>query len=731
MKKINKLNFKENKKLGIEFFIIISVFAIVGLITVSSYNKKLKELIKEESKITLQEASSQNIFNLNSIIDEKQGVLKYLAQAIKNSNNFDIEDNLKILKLYEEFNNFYDMGIIDKNGDCYTTLGEKFNVSKYSYFMKAINGSNGVYSGYNTSSGEDVTVFTEPVYLNNEAQIVLISTYKSKDFSNLLNIPSFDNNGNVLVLDSQGTLVADTYNKDGIYNNKEDIIEAIYNSKNSSENFVEFDYLGNEYLAYYEATGINDWYLISYVPKEYVYKNLDKINSMIVINNIVVYLIIIVLIIILFNSYVKYQKKISSIIFIDDLTEQKNVEYLKFEFQNMNDKDKQDKSLVVMDIDKFKIINIMYGSEVGDNLLKYIPKAFNEVSPNDQIFKGNGDLFVIIINSTSKEEIINKIRIFENRIREDFEKKIIVPMYLSFGVCSFDKFDDLHSIYNNALISKNEIKGNVNNNISFFTEESKNKIIENRKIEDDFMYSVKNNEFEVWYQPKYNMTTNKIYGAEALVRWRKKDGSLIPPSKFIPVFENTGQIAKLDEFVIETVFKNIKETKELGLDIKPISINLSRVNIYNLDIVDKIKELSEIYKINSDDVSFEITESALIENNTSINELIKKLHKLGFRVDMDDYGVGTSTLNSLFASDFDTLKLDKSFIDYIGNEKMDTIIKSTIRMAKELNLKIIAEGVETKDQVEFLINNNCNIAQGYYFSKPLNKHDYFSLYKEE
>ena len=730
MKKINKLNFKENKKLGIEFFIIISVFAIVGLITVSSYNKKLKELIKEESKITLQEASSQNIFNLNSIIDEKQGVLKYLAQAIKNSNNFDIEDNLKILKLYEEFNNFYDMGIIDKNGDCYTTLGEKFNVSKYSYFMKAINGSNGVYSGYNTSSGEDVTVFTEPVYLNNEAQIVLISTYKSKDFSNLLNIPSFDNNGNVLVLDSQGTLVADTYNKDGIYNNKEDIIEAIYNSKNSSENFVEFDYLGNEYLAYYEATGINDWYLISYVPKEYVYKNLDKINSMIVINNIVVYLIIIVLIIILFNSYVKYQKKISSIIFIDDLTEQKNVEYLKFEFQNMNDKDKQDKSLVVMDIDKFKIINIMYGSEVGDNLLKYIPKAFNEVLPNDQIFKGNGDLFVIIINSTSKEEIINKIRIFENRIREDFEKKIIVPMYLSFGVCSFDKFDDLHSIYNNALISKNEIKGNVNNNISFFTEESKNKIIENRKIEDDFMYSVKNNEFEVWYQPKYNMTTNKIYGAEALVRWRKKDGSLIPPSKFIPVFENTGQIAKLDEFVIETVFKNIKETKELGLDIKPISINLSRVNIYNLDIVDKIKELSEIYKINSDDVSFEITESALIENNTSINELIKKLHKLGFRVDMDDYGVGTSTLNSLFASDFDTLKLDKSFIDYIGNEKMDTIIKSTIRMAKELNLKIIAEGVETKDQVEFLINNNCNIAQGYYFSKPLSKENYFKLYKE-
>lgn len=739
MKKNNKFNFKDNKKLGIKFFIIIILFSVIGLISLYLYNKKLEEFIKEESKITLQTASSQNIFNLNNIIEEKQKVLKYLAQVIKENNNFDIEYNIEKLKIYAEFNNFYEIGIIDKQGICYTTLGEIFDVSEYIYFENAIKGIGGIYNSYRSSNGEAVNVFTESVYLNNEVEIILVATYKSNEFSSMINIPSFDNNGESFVLDSKGNLVTNpSYNEDSIkeellneYNEKETIASKIYtNIKSSKENFIEFNYLGKEYLAYYETTGINDWSLISYVPKDYVYRNLSKINIMILITTIVIYLIITILLIILFNSYIKYQKKISSIIFIDDLTKEKNLECLNLEFENMNNKDKKDKSLIVMDINKFKIINIMYGSKIGDKLLKYIPKVFKDVLPNDKIFKGNADLFMIIVNSTSKEEIIDKIRRLENRIREDSEKKIIVPMELSFGICSFDEFEDLHSIYNNALIAKNEIKGNLNDNIGFFTEECKNKIIENRKIEDSFMNSIKNNEFEVWYQPKYNMKTNELYGAEALVRWRKEDGTIISPAKFIPIFENSGQIIDLDEFIIETVFKNIKEMRELGLNIKPVSINLSRVNIYNMEILEKIKELSEKYKIRGSDISFEVTESALIENNKSINKLIRKLHKLGFKVDMDDYGVGTSTLNSLFASDFDTLKLDKSFIDYIGNEKMDTIIKSTIRMATELNMKIIAEGVETKEQVEFLINNNCNIAQGYYFSKPLSKENYFKLYKE-
>ena len=430
-------------------------------------------------------------------------------------------------------------------------------------------------------------------------------------------------------------------------------------------------------------------------------------------------------------EYIKYQKRISKIIFIDELTNEKNSEYMKLYFKYMSKKDKLDKYIVVMDIDKFKNINIMHGSDTGDKLLKYIPLIFKELLPNDEIFKYQADVFACIISGVSQEDIINKISKVQNRIREDIEKKLIVSMNLSFGVCSLQEFEDLHSIYNNALISKNEIKGNVNKKVNFFNEDNKNKIIENRKFESKFIDSLKNNEFEVWYQPKYDMKTNEICGAEALIRWREKDGQLISPAKFIPVFENSGQILQLDEVVIETTFKDIKEMDNLGLPVKPISINLSRMHVEHIGIVDKIRDLMKKYEVNPSYISFEITESALIKNNYLINKIVLKLQEIGFQVDIDDYGVGSSTLNSIYSSNFDTLKLDKSFVDNIGDLKMDIIIKSTINMANELGMKIVAEGVENKNQVEFLIKNNCSIAQGYYYSKPLDKLSYFELLKKK
>ena len=291
--------------------------------------------------------------------------------------------------------------------------------------------------------------------------------------------------------------------------------------------------------------------------------------------------------------------------------------------------------------------------------------------------------------------------------------------------------NDFKYLNNTSVQAKNEIKGNVNKKVNFFNEDNKNKIIENRKFESKFIDSLKNNEFEVWYQPKYDMKTNEICGAEALIRWREKDGQLISPAKFIPVFENSGQILQLDEVVIETTFKDIKEMDNLGLPVKPISINLSRMHVEHIGIVDKIRDLMKKYEVNPSYISFEITESALIKNNYLINKIVLKLQEIGFQVDIDDYGVGSSTLNSIYSSNFDTLKLDKSFVDNIGDLKMDIIIKSTINMANELGMKIVAEGVENKNQVEFLINNNCSIAQGYYYSKPLDKLSYFELLKKK
>ncbi len=223
------------------------------------------------------------------------------------------------------------------------------------------------------------------------------------------------------------------------------------------------------------------------------------------------------------------------------------------------------------------------------------------------------------------------------------------------------------------------------------------------------------------------MKTKELYGAEALVRWCEKDGQYILPSYFIPVFEKSGQIVQLDKVVIGLTFKHIQEMKQLGIKIKPISINLSRKHEQHSELIDYIKVLMKNYKINPKDVSFEITESALIENSEFINKIINGLHGLGFQVDIDDFGVGTSTLNSLYAAEFDTLKLDRSFIDNIGKPKMNSIIQATIQMAQALNMKIIAEGVETEEQLQFLVEKGCLLAQGYYFSPPVHFGDYLAM----
>lgn len=739
MKNIEKFNRVHKKKLGVSILFLCGAVLIIGLFLLYIYMNKINDVIKEEAKITLETVSSQNIINLKSNISSNENLLRELVKNIENNKNFNIDSIIKELKTYSTINGFYNMGIIDKNGICYTTLNEKLDLSHYDYFIDGMNGISQVTSGYISEDGKEIlNIFTVPIYKEDNVEMIMTATYKARDFSHLINITSFDGKGKSIVVDSSGNLVShisdiNTNNLDNVCKVDTNNILSILkeNIDKTNENVISYEYKKEEYLAYCEKIGINDWYLISYAPKNEIYKNIGTINKLMLSGYMIVYIIMIIFLFIFFREYIKYQKKISKIIFIDELTNEKNHEYLKLYFKNMSKRDKFGKYIVVMDIDKFKNINLMHGSDIGDKLLRYIPKVFKELLPNDEIFKFQADVFVGIIYGDSQENIINKISKIQNRIKNDIEKKLIVPINLSFGVCSLEEFEDLHSIYNNALISKNEVKGNVNEKINFFNEDNKNKIIENRKFESKFIDSLKNNEFEVWYQPKYDMKKNEIYGAEALIRWREKDGQLISPAKFIPVFENSGQILELDEAVIEITFKDLKEMDKLGLDVKPISINLSRMHVEHIGIVDKIGDLMEKYKINPSHISFEITESALIKNNYLINKIVWKLQKIGFEVDIDDYGVGSSTLNSLYSSDFDTLKLDKSFVDNIGDLKMDIIVKSTINMANELGMKIVAEGVETKNQVEFLIKNNCSIAQGYYYSKPLDKLSYFELLKKK
>lgn len=238
-----------------------------------------------------------------------------------------------------------------------------------------------------------------------------------------------------------------------------------------------------------------------------------------------------------------------------------------------------------------------------------------------------------------------------------------------------------------------------------------------------------NREFCVWYQPQVDMETGKIVGAEALVRWQRPGKGLILPGRFIPALEENGLMPLLDCEVLRIVCRDIREAREGEIDPGWVSVNLSQLHAghYSGEMVGRRAREA----VARDRLRFELTETApRPEGSGEMLDFARRLQEQGFQIAMDDYGTGNSTLKLLHQIPFDILKLDRYFVSRIGAKKSETILKSTISLAKSLGMKVVAEGVETREQMEFLLEHGCRLGQGYYFSRPLEKETYFACQKE-
>lgn len=277
---------------------------------------------------------------------------------------------------------------------------------------------------------------------------------------------------------------------------------------------------------------------------------------------------------------------------------------------------------------------------------------------------------------------------------------------------------EIFEILDKALMAHNMAKGNYNQNYYIFGEELEKQIIKEHDIEVNMQEGIENKEFKVFYQPKINTKTGKVEEAEALVRW-EKNGNLISPGDFIPIFEKNKFIIQLDKYIYEKVCKDLKEWKEKYDKKIKISVNISRQHLVQEEFVEEYYKIAKKYDINPEEIELEITETTEIDieidKQLGITEILKKIKEKGFKISIDDFGTGYSSLNMLQDMPVDVIKIDKSFIN---QEKMLEII---MMMAKKLNLKTVAEGVETEKQVEILKDLGVNLLQGYYFSKPLKK----------
>ncbi|MBO2517991.1 MAG: hypothetical protein CW338_12110, partial [Clostridiales bacterium] len=296
------------------------------------------------------------------------------------------------------------------------------------------------------------------------------------------------------------------------------------------------------------------------------------------------------------------------------------------------------------------------------------------------------------------------------------------------GICySNEKTVTADVMMARAGLARAGLKNNFDQRMNVYKDSMRSSLLDEQELVAYFDKALNGNEFVNFYQPQYNHSTGTLVGAEALVRWFHPRHGMISPTVFCPLFEKNGLITMMDLKVFENACVFLRSCLDKKLSVVPVSVNISRHDIFAEGFTGKLDEIRSRYDIPVRLIHIEITESAMMGNNMQVNAVVKRLHELGFKVEMDDFGSGYSSLNVLKDIDLDVLKLDMKFLQGENNNRGGTILSSVIRMAKWMNLPVIAEGVETKEQADFLRSIGCNYIQGYLYSKPLPAREFVKL----
>ena len=410
----------------------------------------------------------------------------------------------------------------------------------------------------------------------------------------------------------------------------------------------------------------------------------------------------------------------------DDLTGLPNRTLYRDRIEQAIEKSKRAKkkfAIFFIDLDNFKQVNDSLGHDAGDRVLLDATKRLKEsIRAEDTLARLGGDEFTILFEDIYRfEDIANLAR----KILERFRKPFIINGHTLYISCSIGvsiypddgtNGEDLLKYADNAMYKAKE---EGRNSFRFYTQEMTELAFERIMLESNIRQAIKNNEFEVYYQSQYNAKTKKIIGMEALIRWKHPTLGMIPPSKFIPFAEESSLIIEIDNWVMQSAIKEIAQWRSEGIDTGVLSLNLAIKQLESDKFIKNLQQTMQKYNFNPQWLKLEILERDIMKFPQENISKLKELKALGISIALDDFGVGNSSLMYLKEFPIDQIKIDQSFVR--GIEKDDnTILIAIIALASALKLSTIAEGVETKTELDFLLEHNCSLIQGYYFFKPVN-----------
>ena len=427
------------------------------------------------------------------------------------------------------------------------------------------------------------------------------------------------------------------------------------------------------------------------------------------------------------------KEEIYEMLYHDSITGHYNWTHMWHELDPKKTKD-YTYEFVHFDIKDFRTINDVYGHGLANDVLKMVCQ---HIDKQDWVIQGcrcDNDNFAMMVTSCDNETLLARLEKF-------FDEISCLPtnkshrLYYRCGVVTVeDAIKKADTVADLAKLAQRQGKKRYCTEILFFTPEMYERLTKDQKYLSRLDQAIENDEFVVHLQPKYDIKTEKITGAEALVRWNYKHEKLLFPGEFISAFETNDVIGKVDQVVLKKVCIFLAEMKKQNLPLHPISVNLSRRRMENKHLKEQILATVDFYEIPHNMIEFELTESAAYYDRDSMLQLLSDLRELGFLISMDDFGTGYSSLSLLKDMPMDTLKVDKCFVDSIltssENSKECVLLKEIIWLSKMMGFCCIAEGAETKEQVDFLRNAGCDKIQGFYYSKPVPMEDYLLKIKE-
>ncbi|MGN0578772.1 MAG: EAL domain-containing protein [Ruminiclostridium sp.] len=730
------------------FSAVISAVLIIAVIATTAIYSVVSRKSVENTSLGIALAATKGTGNsADTYFITRRIALESYALRFHDALEMDDERVVVILRECVQKGIFRNIGFTRSDGVCVNDLGMQKNVSHRGFTQSGLEGKESIVPDtVSDFSGLDSDIYTVPVRDENGEIIGVLSAAAEPFSMNKITVVDMGgvNNCYFLVADD-GDIIYASDNPAINLSKSDNLLDVASESdrnrfnywlsrSNVSDNEV-IKINGTDCVVSCVSLAAGNWSLISIVPADTITSAYGGLINLTVSLIIAVVIILIVVTVFLTLNLARVNRRVTGIIdeadknfYVDRITGFSSWNSFKEQYEVMMKNTGSSYAFISVDIDNFKAINDSLGYDGGNEILKQLADILKRNIKDTDIFaRTSGDLFYILAEYQNANELID----IANNIITDVDYQITsFKMYVSIGIyLIIDHRLKVRAAADRSDLARSTIKNIKESKFAFFDNSMIQKIRLERSIENIMEDALEKREFIVYLQPKVNLNDpDTVAGAEALVRWNH-DGSIVPPGDFIPIFEKNGFVMKLDYYMFEEVCKLQKKWKSLGCEPKIISVNMSRLHLRNKTFVEDLEAMCQKYEIETKYFELEITESAAYENIDILAAVFAKIKEHGFHVSIDDFGTGYSSLNMLKDLPVDVLKIDRSFLTEGAdeNENASRIIGCVVSLASSLNISTICEGIETKEQAALLHKLGCNMAQGFYFARPMPVEDYEKL----